>query len=312
MPRRSKPGDIDERLQELRDLIRNFEQELARDDLRMRVLALVPVHRTLADLSSSLIPKELAETGQERILHYFRKYPHTIISGEEVMVVAGIDDWARRLRELRVERGWSILSGETAKAMAETNDLPSSLGDQDLTRMKVNDYVLTSVDQDLEAAYRWSVANSIRKERLAVKAKILKFLQKNVGKPVTGEELRYVAGSNKTEWARRTRELRTQDGWPLVTKQSGRPDLSVGVYVLEADRQNPPHDREIPDKVRLAVLERDEYSCQVCGWSRSRWSPQVPLFLELHHVKPHVEGGANDQDNLVTLCSSCHDDVHRK
>jgi hypothetical protein len=312
MPRRSKPGDIDERLQELRDLIRNFEQELARDDLRMRVLALVPVHRTLADLSSSLIPKELAETGQERILHYFRKYPHTIISGEEVMVVAGIDDWARRLRELRVERGWSILSGETAKAMAETNDLPSSLGDQDLTRMKVNDYVLTSVDQDLEAAYRWSVANSIRKERLAVKAKILKFLQKNVGKPVTGEELRYVAGSNKTEWARRTRELRTQDGWPLVTKQSGRPDLSVGVYVLEADRQNPPHDREIPDKVRLAVLERDEYSCQVCGWSRSRWSPLVPLFLELHHVKPHVEGGANDQDNLVTLCSSCHDDVHRK
>jgi hypothetical protein len=312
MPRRSKPGVIDERLRQLRDLLANFERELASDDLRVRVLALVPVHRSLADLSSSLIPRELADSGMDRILHYFLKYPHTIIAGEEVMVVAGIDDWARRLRQLRVERGWSILSGETVKAMLETGDLAREYHDQDLAAMQVNDYVLTEIEQDLEAAYRWNIANSIRKQRLAVKAKILKYLQANVGKEVTGEELRYVAGSNKTEWARRTRELRTQDGWPVVTKQSGRPDLRIGVYVLEADRQNPEHDRNIPDRVRLAVLERDNYTCSECKWDRSRWSREVPRFFELHHVTPHAEGGPNEPDNLVTLCNVCHDDIHRK
>ena len=87
--------------------------------------------------------------------------------------------------------------------------------------------------------------------------KIIEYFRRNVGKIVTGEEIAYLANGN-SEWARRCRELRTEDGWPIVTKSSGRPDLPVGAYVLEEDKQAEPHDRKIPDKVRIEVrIEMD-------------------------------------------------------
>ena len=106
----------------------------------------------------------------------------------------------------------------------------------DPSLIKPDQYVLMNMAQDLEAAYRWNVLNEIRKKKIAVKEKIIEYLRKNVGKQVTGEELSYLAGDTK-EWARRIRELRTEEGWPIVTKNTGRDDLPVGVYVLEEDRQ---------------------------------------------------------------------------
>jgi len=61
---------------------------------------------------------------RDRILQYLLKYPATVVQGEELMVVAGIGEWARRVRELRVEHGWSILTGNTVNEMAEEGDLP--------------------------------------------------------------------------------------------------------------------------------------------------------------------------------------------
>ncbi len=55
--------------------------------------------------------------------------------------------------------------------------------------------------------------------------------------------------------------MRTEEGWPIVTKNTGRDDLPVGVYVLEEDRQAYVHDRKIPDPVRVAVLTRDHFRC---------------------------------------------------
>ena len=135
-------------------------------------------------------------------------------------------------------------------------------------------------------------------------------MRANVSLGVTNEELRYVAG-NKTEWARRVRELRTEYGWPITTKSTGRPDLSVGVYVLEADRQSPEHDRYIPDDVRREVLRQDGYKCKNCRWSHDEWNPSDPRHLELHHKMHHAKGGENTKENLQTLCNVCHDKVHR-
>jgi hypothetical protein len=143
-----------------------------------------------------------------------------------------------------------------------------------------------------------------------VRDKILKFLRANIGRGVTGEELRYVAG-DKTEWARRVRELRTEFGWPVVTKSTGRPDLAIGVYILQADRQSPKHDRGIQDDVRREVLRRDGYKCQQCDWSHKEWNPSDPRHLELHHIKHHATGGQNVKENLKTLCTVCHDKVHK-
>ena len=135
---------------------------------------------------------------------------------------------------------------------------------------------------------------------------------KNVGTPVTGEELSYLAGNTK-EWARRVRELRTEDGWPIATKNTGRNDLPVGVYVLEEDRQAYEHDRIIPDPIRVAVLERDGFKCTCCGWSRDKLNRDDPRkMLELHHKQQHKDGGENTIENLITLCNVCHDDVHRQ
>ena len=189
---------------------------------------------------------------------------------------------------------------------AEADEVPD-----ELKQMKPDDYVLLRDTQDRDAAHRWHLANSIRKEGLSVRDKILKFMRSSVGQGVTNEELRYVA-RDKTEWARRVRELRTELGWPIVTKTTGRPDLDIGVYVLQADRQSPEHDRTIPDDVRRFVMRRDGCRCTKCGWSHSEWNPSDPRHLEIHHVRHHAKGGENEEGNLLTLCTVCHDEMHRQ
>jgi len=293
----------------LQNLLVNFEQELKSDSLRNKVLSLVPCFHQLRELGKSLIPREIARSARDRILHYFKKYPAVIIRGDELLVVSGIQEYARRVRELKVQFGWSIVSGLTANQMSDENEFP--LPDIDVNTMGPSDYILLSIEQDRDASHRWHLANEIRREDIAVRDKILKFLRKNVGQKVTGEELKYLA-KDRSEWARRVRELRTEYGWPVVTQNTGRPDLDVGVYLLEADRQSPKHDRHIPDPVKRNVLRRDNYKCTICNWSHDLWNRSDPRHLELHHQKPHAEKGENTEDNLVTLCTVCHDDVHRK
>ena len=307
--KRAQPNETDpEGLRaELERLIKDFGAELKSGDLRTKVLALVPAFRRLRDLGKALIPAELAPAARDRVLHYFRKYPGIVIDGDELLVVSGIQDYPRRLRELRVQLGWAIASGVTIKEMLqqENEDVAA-----ELKAMKPNQYVLLHGDQDREAAHRWNIANTIRRQKGSVRDKILGFFRENVGRPVTNEELRYVAG-NKTEWARRVRELRTELGWAIATRTTGRPDLPVGAYVLQSDRQSPEHDRNIPDDVRGSVLRRDEYKCRTCAWSHSEWNPSDPRHLELHHIRHHADGGENLEVNLTTLCTVCHDRVHR-
>jgi hypothetical protein len=54
--------------------------------------------------------------------------------------------------------------------------------------------------------------------------------------------------------------------------------------------------------VKAAVLNRDTYSCQICGTKDTR--------LEVHHIRFRSQGGSNSMDNLVTLCKECHGKVH--
>lgn len=294
-------------IDELVPLLRDFQSLSAETELRKQVQALVPAFNKFQLLGPSLLPNEVRTDAKKRLLHYFLQYPRIILPREELAIVGGIGEWARRIRELRVEAGWQIVSGAMAKAMAEQGEMDSSL--IDVNRMRVDDYTLLDTEIDRDAAHRWLSAKEIRKGKGSVSSKILAFLRDNVGFVVSGEELRYVAG-NATEWARRTRELRTLHGWPVVTKQSGRPNMPVGTYMLEEDRQSPEHDRNITDEVRGNVLRRDKYRCRRCEWTDDLYTRSDPRHLEPHHIKKHAKGGENTEENLITLCSVCHDVWH--
>ncbi len=54
--------------------------------------------------------------------------------------------------------------------------------------------------------------------------------------------------------------------------------------------------------VKSAVLNRDSYTCQICGAKYTR--------LEVHHILFKSNGGSDSMDNLVTLCHDCHGKVH--
>lgn len=61
---------------------------------------------------------------------------------------------------------------------------------------------------------------------------------------------------------------------------------------------------------RRLVLQRDEYSCRICGRGGGRRLRGRRLDegegLEVHHIIPLRDGGTHHPRNLITLCSSCH------
>ncbi len=306
MVRRSRRSDPQRLRRELVELLIQFESRLNENDLRDQVRALVPTNHLLRDLGSSLMPNGTGLSAKDRILAYLRQYVAEVIDGDELMVVAGISEYARRIRELRVECGWPILTGHSLRDMQE-EDAEEVPGD-----LKPDQYVLAVDEQDEQAAQRWVAANNIRKRNASVKDKVLEFFRANVGQRITSEELRYVA-SNRSEWARRTRELRTEEGWPIVTRFSGDPTLPSGVYVLARDEQGEVHDRHISEITRREVLKRDAASCR---WHDCGWPMDFPAsdhrFLEVHHIEHHTAGGSNEANNLVTLCNLHHDLVHKE
>ena len=312
MPRRSQPGDPESVRSRLVALLVELEAGLRSSELRERVLSTVPIAHAMRDLGASLMPLEGRPSGRARVLAYLRRHVGEVIHGDELMVVAGINDYPRRIRELGKEDGWPIMSGvAAAEIRSDAEEAGEDPDDSDLPTMQMDDYLLVDDERDEEAASRWKLANTIRNSPEGVKAKVLRLLRSSVGQRVTSEELRYVA-NDRSEWARRTRELRTEEGWPVVTRQSGDPTLPVGVYVLAQDVQAPKHDRHIPELVRREVMERDSWSCQWagCGWNIERRAHD-PRFLEAHHIHQHAEGGTNTVENLITLCNLHHDEVHR-
>lgn len=56
----------------------------------------------------------------------------------------------------------------------------------------------------------------------------------------------------------------------------------------------------ITKKVRFAVLQRDNFTCQYCG----AHGPGV--VLEVDHIIPISKGGTSDMDNLITACFDCN------
>lgn len=129
--------------------------------------------------------------------------------------------------------------------------------------------------------------------------KLLDALYDKLGKIVTNEELIKVSGQHN--YARRIRELRAE-GWKI--KYVNRP----GGYILSsAKRSTKSTDKYINLKLRTKILERDNYTCQLCGaTNKDKQFDGNRIKLEVDHVKPLTLGGKTVEENLWTLCSRCN------
>lgn len=130
----------------------------------------------------------------------------------------------------------------------------------------------------------------------------------NVGRVMESGELRDVAGGI-SEWARRVRELRTEEGYLILT-HNDLAALKPGQYLLRDPEPAPAFEREGSKETRAFVLDRDGFTCQQCGavagephpYDRSR-----KTRLHIGHVIDKSQGGTDDPGNLRALCSICNE-----
>ena len=59
--------------------------------------------------------------------------------------------------------------------------------------------------------------------------------------------------------------------------------------------------------VKLAILNRDNYTCQICGATVKDGAK-----LEIDHIIPYSKGGTNDENNLQVLCQQCNREKHNR
>src|SRR6478752_7088486 len=139
--RRPKQRDTEQLRQDVIRQLEAVQAKLQSGTLRERVQALVPAFLAMRDLGAVQMSTEKGgrEAARARILRYFRDHAGQVIAGHELMVVSGIGEYPRRVRELRVEHGWPIISGMTVKEMQEDTD--EDQGD-DLPQMKPDEYML--------------------------------------------------------------------------------------------------------------------------------------------------------------------------
>ena len=89
------------------------------------------------------------------------------------------------------------------------------------------------------------------------------------------------------------------------TKRIAQPELETMKCDAILEDEEGRRRRTIPPRTRRAVLKRDQHRCQAPGCTNAR-------FLEIHHVRARQNGGSNDLQNLVTLCSRCHRMMHER
>lgn len=147
-------------------------------------------------------------------------------------------------------------------------------------------------------------------KRLGSKEKLRRFLLKNIGRVLSADELYEASGCAK-EFARRIRELRNDEGWPIKTHNDVS-TLRPGQYILESNPpQNPPYRfaKSLSTRLRAQVLERNGYFCQMCGLEAGQPDPErggARTILQVGHIIDKSHGGTDAITNLRTLCAKCN------
>ncbi len=128
----------------------------------------------------------------------------------------------------------------------------------------------------------------------------------NIGRVMDGDELRPVA-NNKSEWGRRVRELRDEQGYQILT-HTDRADLKPGQYVMISAERKEAAERAISKETRARVLELYGSICYVCGAIAGEPHPATGKTTVLHmgHIKAKSHGGDDSISNLRPVCMVCN------
>lgn len=140
------------------------------------------------------------------------------------------------------------------------------------------------------------------------KALILDLFLANIGRVLDSKEIQEASGG-ASEWGRRVRELRDEFGYQILSHK----DLSTlkpGQYLLETKKRLPAFKREISKETRAWVLERNGYTCQMCGVAAGDPDPfggARTVRLTLGHIIDKSKGGQDTPQNLRAVCTNCNE-----
>ncbi|MBI2687758.1 MAG: HNH endonuclease [Acidobacteria bacterium] len=140
------------------------------------------------------------------------------------------------------------------------------------------------------------------------RARLRQYILGNVGRVLESDELREASG-NKSEWARRVRELRTEEGYQILT-HNDRSDLKPGQYLLLNAAPIPAFERGISKETRAYVLDRNGFTCQMCGAVAGEphvSDPARKTRLHIGHIVDKSMGGNDQPSNLRAVCSVCNE-----
>jgi len=144
--------------------------------------------------------------------------------------------------------------------------------------------------------------------REGARGKLRRHFLEHIGRVMDSDELRRVA-DNQSEWARRVRELRTEEGYLILT-HNDRSDLKPGQYLLLDPKPQPAFERSISKETRAMVLDRNGFTCQMCGAVAGEPHPYDTTRktrLHIGHVVDKSKGGSDDPSNLRAICSVCNE-----
>lgn len=137
---------------------------------------------------------------------------------------------------------------------------------------------------------------------------ILEFFLQNIGKVLESREIQQASGG-ASEWARRVRELRNEDGYQILTHKD-RANLKPNQYLMETDKRVPAFARGISKETRARVLERNGYTCQMCGLAAGDPDPfnrTRTVRLTMGHILDKSKGGDDTAQNLRAVCTNCNE-----
>ena len=137
---------------------------------------------------------------------------------------------------------------------------------------------------------------------------ILEYFLQNIGKVLESKDIQN-AGGGAVEWARRVRELRNEEGYQILSHKD-RANLKPNQYLLETNKRVPAFARGISKETRAWVLERNGYTCQMCGVAAGDPDPfgsNRTIRLTMGHILDKSKGGDDTPQNLRAVCTNCNE-----